>query len=1036
MAQTSPSQLCGVISVEASAGSGKTYQLALRFIHLVLNNCASPEENLRSILALTFTNKATKEMKERIIDFLKIAASGNYASQRQREDFLGPTGLSAKEAAARAKSAINYLMRHYNNFQVQTINSFMKRLISGFAFRLNMSAAFEIQSDYARYLRFCLERAMDNAQTNREDAALFDEFMQQYLYLEEHSGWFPKNAILKTFKELFGVASSYGMPFVAQDTTPTGAMLKMRFAMHDDLLKLKGILPEKTDRRFVTALNKYCGENTIFSTDDLESWLIKEEFPVNKGGEIPHALGAHWDAIRRQAQIICLHEAHTSFNTCIALYDRIEADLHDVVRKGDMLLLAEIDRHTSALFGPNAVALPEIYYRLASRFRHYLLDEFQDTNILQWNNLCPLVDEALAYSGSLFFVGDKKQAIYRFRGGTTALFDDVPRQFGKRCVPEHKTLATNWRSEQAIVQFNNSVFEPGALRSFIGAIPQIKDSAIPLEPAIVEEVVAPFAHSQQIASEHHNRGRVCVFHPDGEGKEEYDEALRPLLVEKLLALHKRFAWREIAILTRKNDQSAIVGEWLLEAGIAASSERMLDIRANRLVKETLSLLAFLRSPIDDLAFASFITGRIFEAATKKPSLFFDEFVFNARRKEANHSLYTTFRKQYPEIWEEHLQGLFFSAGHVPLYELSASIFGRFALTSNYPGETQYLMQLLECIKYYEDNQRSLPESFFTFINGEEAEKVHISAGCHDAVTLLTIHKSKGLQFPVVILPYLSFEIALAHEGSAAMDIVSGGNALSLIRLKKIYAHHDETLRSALAAKQAKVYGDELNTLYVALTRARFELYAYIPPKNCLRALIASQESGEECRYEARPDNSPEPIVYTPTQYRDWLHLLEHEFAQNCSPAERRARLRGTVLHDALSRLKNLRGQGGAGVLRNAAAAACAKFPGIIAGDELIGELNRIVLSARLKHIFASPDADIFCEKEFANPKGEIFRVDRLLISKDTATIIDFKSTKQANSGYIEQVRQYMKLASALYSGKTVKGFLVYLDSCEIEEAPA
>ena len=1023
----------GICAVEASAGSGKTYQLALRFIQHILKPEFPPEENLRSTLALTFTNKASKEMKERILDFLKIAATAGYCSKAQEAEFLGPTGLNAQQAAARAKAAIGYLMHHYNYFQVQTINSFMKRMITGFAFQLNMSAAFEIQPDHTRYLRFCLDQAMERAITNPADAALFDEFMQQYLHLETHSGWFPKNTILEKLKEMFAVASSYGMPFATHDTTPVAELLKKRFSVHSDLSALNEMLPEKTNATFRKTLGKYLTENTIFSTDDLENWLYKESVPVNKGCEIPEPLAALWDAIRRQVRLICLHEAHTSYNTYIALYNRIEKDLHTAIQGDDMLLLAEIDRHTNALFAPNPVALPELYFRLAAKFRHYLLDEFQDTNTLQWNNLSTLIDEALACNGSLFFVGDKKQAIYRFRGGTTELFDEVPRQFLNRCVAERKTLAINWRSEKEIVDFNNAIFNTATLRTFISCIPELKKSAVELAPGIIEDVAAPFAQAKQTVDEKHDKGRVCVYHPQAEDAEEYFELLKPLLLTNLNKLRERFEWKDIAILARKNDQLAMIGEWLLEAAIPARSERMLDIRQNHLVKEVLSLLAFLRSPINDLAFASFISGTIFAQATGKDAALFNDFVFKARRENEEHSLYTTFRKQYTELWEEHLQPLFFSAGYVPLYELCTSILGRFNVTSLYPNDTPYLIQLLECIKYYEDNQHSTSEDFFTFINGEDATRIHISAGAQNAVTLMTIHKSKGLEFPALLLPCLAFDTALAHEGSAASDIYCEDNTLSITRLKKVYGEHDEALRAALMRKQAKVYSDELNTLYVALTRPRNELYAYIMPKNCLRTLIPEQEHGAEHRYATKETVKGDSIVYTPAKYSDWVQLLQYEFMNSTDPRQHKARLRGTTVHYALSLIGNVTNNDSFKIISAAARGACARFPGIIELKELETELERIVSAPKLSKFFKALHAEVYCEKEFSAKSGAVLRVDRLLVSSDTVTILDFKATKVSGPAYAEQVRQYMLLAKELYPGKAVRGYLVYQDLLEAEE---
>jgi ATP-dependent exoDNAse (exonuclease V) beta subunit len=343
------------------------------------------------------------------------------------------------------------------------------------------------------------------------------------------------------------------------------------------------------------------------------------------------------------------------------------------------------------------------------------------------------------------------------------------------------------------------------------------------------------------------------------------------------------------------------------------------------------------------------------------------------------------------------------------------------------------MQLLECIKYYEDNQHSTSEDFFTFINGEDATHIHISAGSQNAVTLMTIHKSKGLEFPALLLPCLSFDTALAHEGSAASDIYCEDHTLSITRLKKVYGEHDEALRAALMRKQAKVYSDELNTLYVALTRPRNELYAYIMPKNCLRTLIPQQEHGSEHRYAAKEAPKSDSIEHSPAKYSDWVQLLQYEFMNSNDPRQHKARLRGTTVHYALSLVGRLTKNEGPKIISTAARAACARFPGIIEVKELETELNRIISAPKLSKFFSAQDAEVYCEKEFSTKSGAVLRVDRMLVGSQTVTIIDFKAAKVSGPAYAEQVRQYMQLAAELYPGKSVCGYLVYQDILDAEE---
>jgi len=175
------------------------------------------------------------------------------------------------------------------------------------------------------------------------------------------------------------------------------------------------------------------------------------------------------------------------------------------------------------------------------------------------------------------------------------------------------------------------------------------------------------------------------------------------------------------------------------------------------------------------------------------------------------------------------------------------------------------------------------------------------------------------------------------------------------------------------------------------------------------------------------------VAYTPSHYHDWVHLLLHEFSGGRGPAQHAARLRGTMLHYALSLINNLHGADNALVLQQAAAAACARFPSVMPSIELLVELEKITSAPALKPIFYVQGFDVFCEKEFALSGGEIRRVDRLLVSKTSVIIADFKSAKQKATDHHAQVRQYMALAAELYIGRKISGIIAYLDSRETEE---
>ena len=206
----------------------------------------------------------------------------------------------------------------------------------------------------------------------------------------------------------------------------------------------------------------------------------------------------------------------------------------------------------------------------------------------------------------------------------------------------------------------------------------------------------------------------------------------------------------------------------------------------------------------------------------------DAFLCGARQGGADgHYLYTAFRKAYPALWKTHLQEFFETAGFVPLYELAASIAGKYELMRLFPDDAPYVMKLLELLKSFEDSPARGSDDFFDHFADGTGPEFFVAASGMDAVTLITIHKAKGLEFPVVIIPFVELGFALTKQGTPT-DIVEGDDALSLIRLAKDHTAYSPELKRYYLDKKRKVYTDDLNTLYVALTRPAYELYLFVP----------------------------------------------------------------------------------------------------------------------------------------------------------------------------------------------------------------
>ncbi len=852
--------------VEASAGSGKTYTLAKRYIQLILNPALPLEQiPLRNILAITFTNKASIEMKARILEFLKKIALKKLSSSEE-EELLLSMGTDLDKASVKAFAIMEDLIRHYNFFQVQTIDKFINALLSGCAFKIGLTANFRIKTNTQEYLEHSLDELIDKASGDKRILKIFNDFLHHYLYLENRSGWFPKKDMLLIISDLFKQYNYYGCLF-AESPFHSEDLIKKKKKILEEFKKLKENLPEKTEKRFVQSLDEFLKKHTQgFDVDSLSDYFNREEFPLRKGGELPRSVEKQWQNIRHDLKELVLEESHSLFNPYISIFHFVREEFLRLCAKDDCLFLEELNKKAGLLFEEDYMTVEELYYRLATRFHHYLVDEFQDTSRLQWLNLEKMVEEALSTGGTLFYVGDRKQAIYSFRGGDVELFDEIKERFQAFNV-QKDFLTKNWRSQKAIVEFNNAIFSWENLSRFI----QVKENfeieknkrkvCVKFTPEDLEEIKQAFQTAQQSFRPENSQGYVKIEYIDGDKKENRGEIIREKVVSLIQELKSRFALKDIAILARSNSEIEELTTWLLEEGILVESERTSNVKENPLVKELILFLKFLHSPIDNLAFSQFIVGDIFTRASGLKKEDMHQFLFSLRERlhqEKDFYTYTEFRRVYPEIWNQSIDEFFRNVGLYPLYELVVSIYHRFTILPNFSSSQGFLMHFLELIKSQEEDHAEIG-SFLDYFESLEGEKLYVPVTESDAIKILTIHKSKGLEFPVVILPFLGMEIQVGSQSPdhpQAYILNREGDAMRLLRLKTKYLGFSEELYALYAKEYKKTFLSELNTTYVALTRPQRELYAFIPKKiknasNLIQFLIPEQEfeRGEKRTYD-------------------------------------------------------------------------------------------------------------------------------------------------------------------------------------------
>lgn len=1029
--------------VEASAGSGKTFSLAKRYVQLLLQTAANDravnQSHLRSILAITFTNKAAFEMKQRILLFLKKMAFQQLASF-EVEVILHPIGMNAQQAQPLAQRLMDDIIRSYHYFQVQTIDSFINTILTGCSYQLHMAARFKIERNARHYLEQALDRLIDQAPQDQHVERVMNAYLNQYLFIENRSSWFPKKELLALVTRLFQESNTYGLPFFCPMIEGKDiAMLKKNVLSLTH--ELKQSLPEGVHAGFAKALDQFIDHHPdSFDVDDLSNYFAREELPITKSAQVDSTTAALWSQLRDEVRRLCESEAFGSFNAYIEVYQALFDEFRRLVNKDDLIFLEELNHRAKTLFDEDRITVEELYYRLATRFKHYLIDEFQDTNRLQWFNLKPLIEEGLSTGGSLFYVGDKKQAIYGFRGGDSALFDTITQTFSHYTINVER-LEQNYRSCPEIVRFNNAFFSLPHLTDFLYAV-QDKNKDIAFSPDDLNTVMDLFAGAQQQARPDLIGGYVHAERIHGNNKEERYQKTANALLLRIEELGARYAWGDIAVLTRNNNEVEQVTSWLMEAGYTVDSERTSDIRLNRTIQELLSLLRFLNDPSNNVFFVEWITSTLFASLTDHEAADRHQFIFSLRTRlhaEKGLVLYHEFQEAYPETWEQWVQPFLRDVGLYPLYELLSSIVNRFEVCARFPDDQAFVMYFCELIKSKEDEYNDL-SSFLEYFDELDREDVYLTLNETNAIHVLTVHKAKGLEFPVVIVPFLGINVQVGSgrgDGHASYTLLPQQDDMRLIRLKNKYTIFSSTLKNCYDQEYKKSLLSELNNLYVALTRPTQELYLIVPNKvgsrfNLAQLLIDDDFVDQGAPFDLTPAEAHHEFALTIPSGKShhWIDFLHDEFQDDSYVSSYEGAYHGEILHDVLASLTDNNDDDPYQRAQEAVALVEQRRSDYVDWHQYHDLVVRVIQHPDWKRFFVTPQADVYCEYDLVDRRGHTHRVDRLVVLPQQIWLLDYKTGTRRDE-HQQQINRYVKVLQDIFPRHQIKAFLGYVDCLEL-----
>ena len=1031
----------------ASAGSGKTFTLVKDYLKILFES-TNPLA-FRNILALTFTNKAVSEMKERIIEMLKLFSDENILTSPNSMALVltEELDLDLINLQKKSKLLLERIVHNYAAFDISTIDKFNHKIIRTFAFDLKLPINFEVELDTVSMLAKAVDNLIDKAGTDKNlTKALVDFAIEK---TDNDKSWdisYDFNIIAKL------LVNENEIPYLNQlKDKPISDFKALKNKLQKQQKEIETRIVEVA-QNVISLIEQSQIDHKDFSGGYLPKYFSKissGNFDVSfstkwqsdliEGGSIyPKRVAADIsdsiESIRPQLivaftrtkgdifQIKFLQNAIKNI-TPLSVLSAISKSLQEIKEEDDLLLISEFNSiiNDEIKWQP----APFIYERLGEKFKHYFIDEFQDTSVLQWENLLPLIDNVISAenlkseSGTTMLVGDAKQAIYRWRGGRAEQFIDLYSKHVRPFTIEQKVMNLNYnfRSHKAIVQFNNSFFD------------HISDFAFSnTEHKFI------YKNAEQIEFIP-SQGYVELSFLNFE-KEDKDLKHCEAVLETINKAQRHgFALKDICIIVRKTKEGIAIAEYLSDLGIAIISSETLLLKNSPEVQFINHLITLSLQPNNDeikIQLLNFIAEDKLKLENKHE--FFEELM--------NLTTSDLFDKFIHFGFDFNLKAFL----QLPLYEAIESVIREFQLneTSN-----AYLQFYLDEIFDYSQKYNASFSGFLEYWDRKKDKLSIVSPSGKDAIQIMTIHKSKGLEFPVVIFPYANqniyadinpkvwFPVDEEEYNGFSHLYINMNKDLEDINLQGAEIYHN--YRSQLEL-------DSINLLYVVLTRAVEQLYViseYDIDKNhnenlnfysglfinYLKAVGKWSEQQLEYSFgeletpsevKKAQANTLEQTQFISTKKEDHnLNILTNA-GYLWDTAQESAMERGNLVHQIMSFIKTEADVD--------FALEHYKDLGMVNAEQLIELrhiINRIIHHDELKSYYKS-DLTIYNERDIMSKYGKILRPDRVVINAtNQATIIDYK-TGMKDAKHQEQLFDYQYVLEEM-NFEVIRKILIYIN---------
>jgi ATP-dependent helicase/nuclease subunit A len=1079
----------------ASAGSGKTYRLTQDYIHLLFD--PKKERAHRRILAVTFTNKATDEMKSRILKELHALSQGERSDYR--EGLMNEFRLDAQMVDERAKHILTSILHDYSSFSISTIDRFFQQVIRSFARDIGVHGGYNLELDNSS----TLEQSVDNLflDLSKDENKQLLQWLTAYAEerIEQSENWNMRGNIMELGREIF--KESYQNK--AEDTNrklhereflanyrkslrdiKTGFEAKVKQTANDGLniMARNGLTHEDFSYKTTNTLEKLVKGKLEISTrfisyaDDVKNCYTK-----TKPQDIKNAIETAYQGGLQK----CFIQLVELFQTDIVIYNSAVMVLKHINTLGILSDLAVqikklTDEQNTMLISDSNMLLnkiidnsdtPFVYEKTGIHIDNFMIDEFQDTSVLQWKNFLPLMSNSLAAGKFNLVVGDVKQSIYRWRNSDWKLLDEqVLTDFRPEQLHE-ENLETNWRSDRNIVDFNNSFFRRAAQLLQTKLNENLK-AIIPIYPgleALTSKIEHAYANIHQQTSPKAAIGRVQVCFIDRVENEDgwKTESLNrlPGMLEDLQ--NRGYRPSDIALLVRTNSEEQDVIHKLLNYKTTpeAKPNCCYDIMGNEglligaaaSVRFVLGILQLFVNPSDSIQQTivkyEYARGKLHKSENEALNACFSPIVNTVN---VISSLFTV---------EENV--VLNEVIHSSLYDMVERIILLFGVGA-WHNEAVFIQAFQDVVFRYTTGKTADLNSFLTWWKKNGVKQCISTPDNQSAMRIMTVHKSKGLDFKVVIMPFCDWDLDSRMRNILWCEpSVAPFNELPLLPIEYSSRLGQSIFAENYFDEQMHLFIDSLNVAYVAFTRAKNELICITPaPKkevesldkiNSLSALLTACfsvktpgldneiislsnsyddetilfELGEPTLavYHDQPttDINEKVTIYPSVSSSDRLRIRHQSLdylLENQHLTDSKLNY-GIIMHDILRQITTKADQ--------PKAITDLVNSGRISMDE------SLIVETELQHFWNLPETEkwfaddvrVLNETTILIPTGEQYRPDRVVFRGNEATIIDYKFGDKESKTYRQQVKRYMDLIGEM--GFQTSGYVCYVSLKKVEK---